>query len=103
MIVCIRCGAPNKDKARFCIKCRHKLQSSRAPVISCEGTSWEPLEKLTTAVSRESRSELLRMAEAGGYSLAVLVTIVFCAFYGKWWPLYGVASVVALLAWVRKI
>lgn len=102
MIICIRCGTPNQDADRFCVKCRHKLQSSRA-VPSGGGSSWQRLDKLTNRFSDKDRAELMRMAEACGYSLAIVATIVFCSFYGDWRPLYAVIGVVALAAWLRNI
>ncbi len=103
MIICTRCGSPNEDAARFCVKCRHKLQSSRVPAGADGGGSWDRLEKLTTRFSEKDRTELLRMAEACGYSMVVVATIVFCSFYGDWRPLYAVMVLVALVAWYRKL
>ncbi|WP_187170406.1 zinc-ribbon domain-containing protein [Salidesulfovibrio onnuriiensis] len=102
MIICTRCGAPNLDEARFCAKCRHKLQSSRK-AVQTEDSSWQRLEKMTNRFSEKDRAELLRMAEACGYSLAVVAAVVFSTLYGDWRPLYAVIGVVALVAWIRKI
>lgn len=103
MIVCTGCGSPNEDQARFCRKCGRKLQSSRLPESNGTGDRWELLETLHTGTSKKTRAELAKMLEAGIYSLLVVGTTVGCAIFGTWWPLYVVMTLVALLAWTRKV
>lgn len=100
MIICNKCGTPNEDSARFCAKCRKKIQSSWTPPPESQAS--RPLDSFRPAqLSGTQRRELARMVEAWVYALILLLAAVACQMNGQWWPMWAVLFVVGLAALVR--
>ncbi|WP_018124874.1 zinc ribbon domain-containing protein [Desulfovibrio oxyclinae] len=100
MIICNKCGSPNEDSARFCAKCRKKIQSSWSPPP--ETAAFRPLDSFRPSrLSGAQRREFARMVEAWVYALILLFSAVACQLKGQWWPMWVVLAVVGLAALVR--
>jgi hypothetical protein len=106
MIICVKCGTDNEDSSPQCAKCGRKLQSGRgaAPERPDMVRPGEPDEADYSFEPGERRRHLyLRHVEPWIYVLVVLGGLAASLRSMSLWPLYVLAPVVAVIAWMRRI
>lgn len=102
-MICNKCGSENPDDERFCVRCGHKLQSSRREDESPRSDShWDRMPDLHLE-PRFPKETLNKFIEAWVYILLLGGATGVAVWKGVYWPLYAIIPLVALIAWLRKV
>lgn len=102
MIVCTRCGSPNDDVSRVCMKCGHKLQSGRKHHHLAE--TGEPLPREMRPLKAPGL-----LSGAGKYLEAWVLVLVlggavgYALYSGSWVAVYVAGGATALTALARGL
>jgi len=105
MLRCNKCGAENEDGARFCLSCAHKLQSRITDPQDADSETRQTKKdkRLLDLFDTGTRSGHGRYVEALAYAVTLAAGVIVSVLLGEYWPLYVLAGMVGLAAWVRRI
>lgn len=102
-MICTKCGQENPDEAYACSRCGRKLQSARRAGPEAGGGEGERPEFTPFRLFGEEPSPLAKYFEALAYALILAGGIAAGIWFGIYWPIYVLAGVIGLVAWLRRI
>lgn len=103
-MICTKCGQENPDEAYACARCGRKLQSARraGPETGGEEDGGRPAFRPFRPFEEEP-SPLGKYFESLAYACILAGGITAGIIYGVYWPIYVLAGIVGLVAWLRRI